>query len=137
MRDAKLVEKKEKIKERQERFGIVTKESIEAKILERQKRFVMMDEAAQAGLSPDELEAKRKARLERFGKETIEESEKSIQKKRGGKGEDGLDSLGGFKPNRRKQKFNRKQQHKQGGGFKGKGNRSQSGNKFKRFKGQN
>jgi len=126
----------DKIKGRQERFGIVTKESIEAKKAERQKRFGMMDEAAQAGLSPDELEAKRKARLERFGKEELEESEKAIQKKRKGGG-DGLDSLGGFKPNRRKQKFNRKQQHKQGGGFKGKGNRSHSGNKFKRFKGQN
>lgn len=43
-----------RIKERQERFGIVTKESIEAKKQERMKRFGQMTEMAEsstAGLS--------------------------------------------------------------------------------------
>lgn len=70
-----------------------------------------MDEAAQAGMTPEELEKKRQARMERFGKEQVEESEKAISKKGGGLGHGG-----GFKPNRRKQKFNRKNQHKGGGG---------------------
>ena len=58
----------------------------------------MTDEAANAGMTSEEVEKKKQARLERFGKDQIEESEKSISKK----GDDGLGGLGGFKPNRRK-----------------------------------
>ena len=52
-----------------------------------------MDEAADIGTTDE----KRQARLERFGKAEIEDSEQSIKKKGGGGG-----GLGGFKPNRRK-----------------------------------
>ena len=58
----------------------------------------MTDEAANAGMSKEEVEKKKQARMERFGKEQIEESEQSISKKKDG----GLGGLGGFKPNRRK-----------------------------------
>lgn len=60
-----------RIKQRQERFGIETKESIEAKRQERMKRFSMMEENTQVGLTSDELEAKRKARMERFGEAEV------------------------------------------------------------------
>ena len=59
----------------------------------------MDDEAAQAGISKEELEKKRQARLERFGKESLEDSEKSISKKRG---DGSLGEFKNFKPNRRK-----------------------------------
>ena len=48
-----------------------------------------MDEAAQAGMTAEELEEKRKARMERFGKSEVEESQQAMQKK------------GGFNSNRR------------------------------------
>jgi len=57
-----------------------------------------MDEAAKAGMTTEEIEAKRKARLERFGASEVEDAESILKKK------------GGFKQNRRNQKFNRKQQ---------------------------
>lgn len=59
-----------KLKERQQRFGIETKESLDAKREERRKRF------AESLASSDTKEdaAKRAARLERFGKEAIEEA---------------------------------------------------------------
>ena len=61
----------QKLKERQERFGIETKESIEAKRQERLKRFANgMDQATQhaaSSMDADEVEARRAARLIRFG----------------------------------------------------------------------
>ena len=60
-----------RIKERQERFGIVTKEMIEKKKQDRMKRFAAdnsgLEDTSKVGLTTEELEAKRKARLERFG----------------------------------------------------------------------
>jgi len=65
-----LVEKR--IKQRQERFGIETKDSANAKKQERMKRFAVMEketnkDQAEGGLTADELETKRKARMDRFG----------------------------------------------------------------------
>lgn len=79
----------------------------------------MMDESAKQGLTTEELEAKRKARMERFGAEAVEESEKSIKT-----------GKGGFR--KRDKKFKQKQNQQKGNdnGFKG-GNK---GGK-KRFKG--
>ena len=74
-----------------------------------------MDEAAQAGMTAEELEEKRKARMERFGKSEVEESQEAIQKK------------GGFNPNRRFQKMHRKNQQK--GGRQGSFGRNKSGGK--------
>ena len=85
------------MKERQERFGIETKESVDAKKQERMKRFANMEEAGQSGITSEELEAKRKARMERFGEAEVKEAQKSA----GGKD--------GFKLNRRKNKMNQKQ----------------------------
>lgn len=119
----------DKIKERKERFGIATKESRaankevnDAKKAERMKRFALMDESADQGMTTEELDAKRKARIERFGAEEVEETQKESVANKG---------KGGFKANKRQQKMNRKNQEN-GKGFKnGKGN----GKKFKRFKG--
>lgn len=95
-----------RIKERQERFGIQTKESIEAKKQERMKRFGNMEQASLSGITSEELEAKRKARMERFGKEAVQEAQRSVtQTAAEGDAEDGVN---GFKMNRRKNKFNRK-----------------------------
>ena len=63
-----------KIQQRQERFGIETKESAEAKKQERVKRFAMMDDTSQVGLTADELDDKRKARMERFGAAEVKEA---------------------------------------------------------------
>jgi len=85
----------QKKKERQERFGIETKESIEAKRQERLKRFANgMDQATQhaaSGMDADEVESRRAARLIRFGQAEVEESKKA--------GESGLN---------RKRKFNQR-----------------------------
>ena len=95
----------QKLKERAERFGIVTKEQIKAKKEERLKRFGQMDQAAEAGVSTDELAAQRKARMERFG---ITESEAAantrsvIQTKKGG------ENVKSERANRRKAKLARK-----------------------------
>ena len=95
-----------RIKERQERFGIQTKESIEAKKQERMKRFGNMEQASLSGITSEELEAKRKARMERFGKEAVQEAQRSVTQT-AAEGDD-ADGANGFKMNRRKNKFNRK-----------------------------
>ena len=61
-----------------DRFGIVTKESIEAKRQERMKRFAAMENTASIGLTAEEMEQKRKERMERFGKVEVEEALKSV-----------------------------------------------------------
>jgi len=142
---AELLEaKKQKMKDRAERFGIVTKEmhkeklaerkerfkdpvkaELEAKKAERRARFATMEESAAAGLSPEEFEAKKKARLERFGAEEVGDAQKAVLNK------------GGFKKNRRNNKHDHKHENGKGKGGKFNKNRSQSGKKFKRFKGSN
>lgn len=57
------------------------------------KRFAMMDETSQVGLTADELESKRKARMERFGAAEVQEAQRSVTDK------------SGFKLNRRKEKM--------------------------------
>lgn len=62
-----------------------------------------MDETSQVGVNAEEVEAKRKARMERFGAAEVQEAQRSVSDK------------AGFKQNRRKAKMMNK---------KGSGNRS-------------
>ena len=66
-----------------------------------------MEEASQSGITAEELEAKRKARMERFGKEAVQEAQRSVTQQAAGD-EDGSDDVSGFKMNRRRNKMNRK-----------------------------
>jgi len=136
-----LEAKKQKLKDRAERFGIETKEmhkeklaqrkerfkdpakaELEAKKAERRARFAAMDESAAAGLTPEEFEAKKKARIEKFGAEEVADAQKAVLHK------------GDFKKNRRNKKHDRKHDNGKGKGGKFNKNRSQSGKKFKRFR---
>ena len=128
-----------RIKERQERFGIQTKESVQAKLQERKKRFGAMlggtsdglagDQAA-GGEANEELEAKRKARMERFGAEEVEESQKSALKYLNRRKQKMLNKKGAKRTivvgdgETRRDKYNRKRK------FEGDGNSNQK----KRFK---
>lgn len=79
------------MKERQQRFGIETKETLEAKREERRKRF---------SNEPDfeASEAKRSARLERFGKEAFDEvADRKRDRKRFGKPNHKGNKAGGHK----------------------------------------
>ena len=68
------------------------------------KRFGSMMEGATSSLTSEEIEAKRKARMERFGEEAVKEAEKSAGD--------------GWKLNRRKQKQQHKRTLSVGGGDK-------------------
>jgi len=114
---------KEKLASRKERFKDPAKAELEAKKAERRARFAAMEESAASGLSPEEFAAKKKARLERFGAEEVGDAQKAVLNK------------GGFKKNRRNNKHDRKNDNGKGGKFNK--NRSQSGKKFKRFRGSN
>lgn len=67
-----------------------------------------MEDTSQVGVTMDELEAKRKARMERFGVSEVKEAQRSVS----------VVSNGGKLKNRRKQKLLKKLAQKQGGGKK-------------------
>ena len=69
------------------------------------KRFGSMEEASQIGITSEELELKRKARMERFGAAEVQEAQKAQKEEQNG---------GGFKMNRRRNKMLRKNFQKEG-----------------------
>ena len=70
-----------------------------------------MEMASQSGITAEELEAKRKARMERFGKEAVQEAQRSVTQK-AAEGDNEADGVSGFKMNRRNKKFNKKKGQK-------------------------
>lgn len=86
------------------------------------KRFGQMTEMAEtstAGLSTEELEAKRKARMERFGAAEVQEAQRSVTES----------SKGGFKMNRRKAKMLHKGKKGGNGGKSDNSNHKNNNNK--------